>query len=480
MDILRGLLGISVLLLILFLASNNRKAIDWRLVGVALASQIALGALIMYVDEVRSIFDFLSGFFVMVIEFTDEGAALVFGGLLDTQSVGYIFAVKVLPTIIFFSALSAILYYLGILQAIIYVLAWGMSKVMRLTGAESLAAAANVFIGQTEAPLIIKPYLDKMSKSELMCLMVGGMSTIAGGVLAAYIGFLGGDDPVARQEFATHLLTASIMSAPAAILAAKMLYPETSEDINRTITIPREQVGDNLLDAISKGTTDGLRLAVNVGAMLLVFTALMALLNSMVSGTVGELIAWSADSGSFQFFGGNDLPANTVLRWNAEAANWLLMQENNPEVAGKAFDVQGITLNMYIEKSTAGRFTGFNLEYMLGLLLSPIAWLLGTPSEDMVVIGQLLGKKTILNEFVAYADIPKVEHIISEKSKIIVTYALCGFANFASIGIQIGGIGAIAPARRKELSTFGVKALIGGTIACFLTATIAGMLIGGS
>lgn len=435
MDILRGIFGIAVLLGILFIFSANKKRIDWKLVAMALGVQIILGLSILKIDIVRKVFDFISSFFVAVIGFTKAGSDLVFGGMMDTGSVGYIFAVQVLPTIVFFSALSAMLYYLGILQRIIYGMAFLMTKVMRLTGAESLAAAANVFIGQTEAPLIIKPYLERMSKSELLCLMVGGMATIAGGVLAAYIGFLGGEDPVAQQEFATHLLTASIMSAPAAILAAKMLYPEDSEEINQTMEIPKDQIGDNLLDAISRGTTDGLKLAVNVGAMLIVFTALMAMLNSICSSTLGAWISWSGDAG------------------------------------------QTVTLNQYVNELTGGRFAGFNLEYLLGLLMSPIAWILGTPTQDMLIIGQLLGKKTILNEFVAYADIPSVQHLLTEKSKIIATYALCGFANFASIGIQLGGIGAIAPSRRKELSEFGVKALIGGTIACFLTATIAGMMV---
>lgn len=435
MDILRGIFGIAVLLGILFIFSANKKRIDWRLVAVALGSQIVLGVAILKIDFIRKIFDFISRFFIAVIDFTKAGSEVVFGGLMDVNNVGFVFAVQILPTIIFFSALSAILYHLGILQRIIYGMAFVMTKTMRLTGAESLAAAANVFIGQTEAPLIIKPYLERMSKSELLCLMIGGMATIAGGVLAAFIGFLGGDDPVAQQEFATHLLTASIMSAPAAILAAKMLYPEDSEEIHQQMEIPKEQSADNLLDAISLGTTDGLKLAVNVGAMLIVFTALMAMLNSICSSTLGAWISWTGDGG------------------------------------------QIVTLNDYVTELTGGRFSGFNLEYLLGLLMSPIAWVLGTPSQDILIIGQLLGKKTILNEFVAYADIPTVQHLLTEKSKIIATYALCGFANFASIGIQIGGIGAIAPSRRKELSEFGIKALIGGTIACFLTATIAGMLV---
>jgi CNT family concentrative nucleoside transporter len=337
-----------------------------------------------------------------------------------------------------------------------------------------MSAAANIFVGQTEAPLLVKPFLKTMSKSELLCLMVGGMATIAGGVMAAYVGFLGGSDPVARQEFATHLLTASIMSAPAAIMSAKILYPETNEIVNREIIIPKDQIGDNLLDAIARGTADGLKLAVNVGAMLIVFTALMAMLNSIVSGLIGDMIGWNLSSGSFVFYGSNDIPANSSLIWNNETQEWML---TGKDITTKSVEIQHLSLNMYIQKITEGRFTAFNIEYLIGIVMSPIAWLLGTPAQDMLIVGQLLGKKTVLNEFVAYADIPKLQESISVKSKIIATYALCGFANFASIGIQIGGIGALAPERRKELSEFGITALVGGTVACFLTAVIAGMLV---
>ncbi len=536
-DILRGILGITVLIGILYAFSSNRSKIDWKLVLIALSMQIVLGLAILKIPFIRGFFDFFSGFFVNVLDYTKQGSDFMFGDLMNTNSVGYIFAVQVLPTIIFFSALSSILYYYGILQKIIYGLAKIMSKAMRLSGAESMAAAANVFIGQTEAPLIIKPYIDKMTKSEMLCLMVGGMATIAGGVLAAYIGFLGGGDKASQQEFATHLLTASIMSAPAAILAAKMLYPETAEEINTDMTIPSEQIGDNVLEAISNGTTDGLKLAVNVGAMLIVFTALVAMANSICSSTIGQWIGWTADGG-WDFFGAifsdsqdvlvlessvpvkatqliqqvvdtttvllGDNPTGpmpsmeqtaTVMRdsmvydtlsrndlailWNEDSDKWFLYKNDvalDSLVAGSD-KIDRVTLNMYTNQITAGRFSSFNLEYILGVLLSPIAWILGTPSEDILIVGQLLGKKTVINEFVAYADIPKVSGFLTHKSKIIVTYALCGFANFASIGIQIGGIGAIAPDKRKLLAQFGLKALLGGTIACFLTATIAGMLV---
>lgn len=553
-DIIRGIIGITVLIAILYAFSSNRKAIDWKLVGMALGMQVLFGLAILKVDFIRGGFDVISGFFVSVLNFTKQGSDFIFGGLMDISSIGYIFACQVLPTIIFFSALSSILYYLGILQRIIYGLAFIMSKLMRLSGAESMAAAANVFIGQTEAPLIIKPYLSKMTQSEIMCLMVGGMATIAGGVLAAYIGFLGGDDTAAQTEFATHLLTASIMSAPAAILAAKILYPET-EKIDTNLEVPRESIGSNLLEAISNGTTDGLKLAINVGAMLIVFIALVAMLNSICSSTLGAGIGWTVADNGLSFFGDTFLPQqdtlilanqiplpttdtlikvvqNSILttaagtdsivtsiveqsvplqqyttaydtllrssldvRWavigtetltTAAGADsivnvdgWVLFNNNQAvdTLAYASNDLNRISLNMHIQQATAGRFGAFNLEYVLGVIMSPIAWVLGTSSDDILIVGQLLGKKTILNEFVAYGDIPSVSSYISHKSKIIATYALCGFANFASIGIQVGGIGAIAPEKRPILAKFGVKALIGGTIACFLTATIAGMLV---
>ncbi len=436
-DILRALLGVAALLLICFLLSSDRRSIDWRLVGIGMGLQLLLAVLILQAPLVRDIFDYIAGFFVVVLDFSEAGAEFVLGdwpGFVqytdsatgEVIQVGYIFAFKVLPTIIFFSALSSVLYYLGILQLVIKGFAWVMVRTMRLTGAESLAAAANVFIGQTEAPLVVKPYLERMSRSEIMCLMTGGMATIAGGVFAAYVGFLGGADPASRQLFATHLLTASIMSAPAAIVAAKMLFPESQQqDLSgQKLDIPRQDVGNNLLDAISRGTTDGLRLAVNVGAMLLVFTAFVEMLNFILENWIGS---WSG-------------------------------------------------LNAYVKDSTGERFDGFNLEYLLGLLFAPLAWLLGVAAEDTLLVGQLLGLKTTLNEFFAYAALQDLQSEMGHKAVIISTYALCGFANFASIGIQIGGIGAIAPGQRRTLTELGIKALIGGTIACFLTATIAGVL----
>jgi len=428
-DLARGGLGILVLLGICYLLSANRRAVDWKLVGVGTGLQLLLGILILKVPVVNRIFDVFAGFFTTILSFTTAGAEFIFGSLVsDRDTFGYIFAFQVLPTILFFSALTAILYYFGILQKVIYGMAWLMKRTMGLSGPESLAAAANVFIGQTEAPLIIKPYLENFTRSELMCLMTGGMATIAGGVFAAYIGMLGGADEAQQTYFAKHLLTASIMSAPAAIVASKILVPETAEKPIANQMRMSEDAGSNLLDAISKGTTDGLRLAVNVGAMLLVFTALIFMANELLKNYPGE---------------------------------WLGFNER-------------------IRQSTDGRFEGLTFTYLLGLLFAPIAWLLGTPGQDVLLVGQLLGTKTVVNEFVAYADLQKIRSagvLHHPKSVLIATYALCGFSNFASVGIQIGGIGAIAPGQRRTLTELGLLALVGGTVACFLTAAVAGMLI---
>lgn len=428
-NILRGILGMVFLLLVCYLLSSNRKKIDWKLVGTGLALQIIFALLVLKVEFIAQFFDWISDKVVKFLNFSEKGAEFLFGGLVtDMNTFGYIFAFKVLPTIVFFSAFTSLLYYLGILQKIVKVFAWIMSKTMRLSGAESLAAAANIFIGQTEAPLVVKPYLEKMTKSEMLCLMVGGMATIAGGVLAAFIAFLGGDSDAEKVIFAKHLLTASIMSAPAAIIIAKMLYPET-EEVDRKLDISKDKIGTNVLDAISRGTTDGLKLAVNVGAMLLVFTAIMAVLNWITVDWIGG-------------------PTG---------------------------------LNETIAANTNGRYDGLTMQYILGKIFAPIAWIIGVPAEDITVVGQLLGEKTILNEFFAYASLSTLKEagaILNYRSIVIATYALCGFANFASIGIQIGGIGVLAPNQRGTLARFGIKALIGGTVAALLTATIAGMLIG--
>jgi concentrative nucleoside transporter, CNT family len=425
MSVIRGVLGMAFLLVLTFLFSADKKRIDWGLVIKGTLLQVVIAILVLKVPFIEQGFKFVSDGFVTVIEYTDEGTDFLFGqmGIGVVQAPLLTFAIKVLPTIIFFSALMSIFYYLGIVQKVVFVFAWVMKKFMKLSGAESLAAAGNVFLGQTESPLLVKPYLLGMTKSELMCLMTGGMATIAGGVLAAYVFFLGGDDPVERAFFAKHLLTASIISAPAAVVAAKILIPET-EEINKDLTINKEKLGTNLLEAIANGTTDGLKLAVNVGAMLLVFTALMAM-------------------------------GNGILGWIGEATN----------------------LNDVIAAGTPYK-DGLSFQFILGYVGAPIVWMLGVESGDMVLVGELLGQKTILNEFIAYPRLGelKAQGALSEKSVIIATYMLCGFANFASIGIQIGGIGSLVPSRKGLLSKLGMRALLGGTIASLMTAAIVGMM----
>ncbi|MBK6699560.1 MAG: Na+ dependent nucleoside transporter [Saprospiraceae bacterium] len=430
LDSLRGLLGVLVLLIICYAVSEHRKRIDWKLVGTGLLLQFIFALLVLKVPMVKSMFEGIASIFVVFLDFTKEGSRFLFGKeMIDNiPTHGYIFAFQVLPTVLFFSAFTSLMYYLGILQKIVYGIAWVMNRSMRLSGAESLSTAGNIFLGQTESPLLIKPYLAKMTRSEILCVMVGGMATIAGGVLAAYVGFLGGTDPVQQQLYATHLLSASIMSAPAAIVATKMILPEVHpEHINHDIEVSKEKIGANMLEAIANGTSDGLKLAVNVGAMLIVFTALIYMVNYTLQHSLGS------------WFG----------------------------------------LNEYVNTLTAGKYTSFSLQFILGSICAPLAWLLGVPYVDMMYAGQLLGEKTILNEFYAYATMGglKINGLMSERGLIICTYALCGFSNFASIGIQIGGIGALAPNQKSTLAQLGIKALIGGSVACFLTAAIAGLVI---
>lgn len=428
MSVVRGLLGILTLLLIAFLFSTNRKAINWRLVAVGLGLQFIFAGLILKVYYVEKFFDHFSSFFVTLLSFTKAGSAFLFGEIVNVEgSLGYVFAFQILPTIIFFSALTSLLFYLGWLQKLVYVFAWVMKKTMRLSGAESLAAAGNIFIGQTEAPLLIKPYIERMTRSELLCLMSGGMATIAGGVLGAYIVFLGGNDEAVQLFYAKHLLAASIMSAPAAIIVSKILLPET-EKIDEELSISQEKVGRNVLEAISNGTIDGLKLAVNVGGMLLVFIAFIAMFNYLVKDFIGAHLG----------------------------------------------------LNDWAIAFSEGQYDGFTLQFILGYICAPLVWLLGVCKEDMVLVGQLLGEKTVLNEFVAYATLGgmKAQNAFYEQKSIIMsTYILCGFANFASIGIQIGGIGVLAPSRRTHLSELGLRALLGGALACLFTAVIVGMLM---
>jgi len=425
-SLLRGLLGVASLLLIAFSFSRNRKGIDWKLVGKGLGIQIIFAILILKVPFISTGFEFVGKIFAKIISFTQDGTMFLFSsfetGIIESPLMNFV--VMILPTVIFFSALTSLFYYWGVLPRIVYGFAWIMKKIMRLSGPESVAAAGNIFLGQTESPLLVKPYLDKMTMSEMLCLMSGGMATIAGGVLAAYIGFLGGDDPVQQIMFAKHLLAASVMSAPAAIVAAKMLLPE-EEKFETKLEVSKADMGANALEAISKGTTDGLRLAVNVGAMLLVFIGLMSM-------------------------------ANFIL---LKVGDWT-------------------TLNIWIANHTQYDNLSFNM--ILGYIGAPIAWLMGVCKEDMFLVGQLLGEKTVLNEFIGYMSLVEMKSagaFVEQKSIIIATYVLCGFANFASIGIQIGGIGALAPKRRGDLSKLGILALIAGTLASLFTAVIVGMIL---
>lgn len=435
----RGVLGMFSLLLIAFLCSANRKGIDWKIVGLGLAFQLVIAIGVLKVPFVQSIFEFIGKGFVSILGFTQAGSEFLFQGLIsDMDTFGFIFAFQILPTIIFFSALTSLLFYLGVIQKVVKGLAWSLSKVLKISGAESLSVAGNIFLGQTEAPLLIKAYLEKMNKSEVLLVMIGGMATVAGAVLAAYIGFLGGDDETLKLFYAKHLLAASVMAAPGAIVISKILYPQT-EEIVTDIKVSQDKIGSNILDAIANGTTEGLQLAMNVGAMLLVFVAFIA----MINGVLGT-------------FGGFD--GINYLGW------------------------EFTSLNTIIASSTP--FKALCLEFILGYVFAPLMWLIGVAKQDMALMGQLLGIKLAASEFVGYIQLSELKnaanltHLTYNKSIIMATYMLCGFANFASIGIQIGGIGSLAPGQRKTLSEFGIKALIGGTIASLMSATIAGMIIG--
>ncbi len=424
----RGLLGMLSLIVIAYFFSSNKRAINWKTVGIGIFAQLVLAIGVLKVAFVKSLFEFVGGLFVKVLDFTRAGSEFLLGGIMNVDNFGFIFLFQVLPTIIFFSALTSLLFYLGIIQIIVKGLALLLTKILGISGAESLSVAGNIFLGQTEAPLMIKAYLEKMNKSEILLVMVGGMATVAGGVLAAYIGFLGGNDPLLRLEFAKHLLAASVMAAPGAIVVSKILFPQT-EAINTNVEVSKEKIGSNILDAIATGTTEGLKLAANVAAMLLVFIAFIAMINY----TLEWIGTWSG-------------------------------------------------LNEVISSNTP--YSKFSLETILGMLFAPLMWLIGVATDDMMLMGQLLGIKLAASEFVGYIQLAELKnmansiHFTYDKSVIMATYMLCGFANFASIGIQIGGIGSLAPGQRKTLSEFGLKAVIGGSIASLLSATIAGMIIG--
>jgi len=430
MAIIKGIIGILFLLGIAYLLSTHKKAIRWKTILIGLSLQFILAFGVLRVEWVKSFFNVLGGFFTAVLEFTESGSAFLFGNLINVSepAIGYVFAFQILPTIVFFSALTSILYYLGVVQKIVSGLAWLLTKTLKISGAESLSVAGNIFLGQTEAPLLIKAYLAKMNRSEVMLVMTGGMATVAGGVLASYVGFLGGTDPELRLSFARHLIAASVMAAPGAIIIAKLMVPQT-EPIDEKIEVSDTEVGSNALDALSNGTTEGLKLALNVGAMLLVFIAFIAMINGILTG-IGDLT------------GMND---------------WIAANSS---------------------------YTELSLESILGTIFAPLMYIIGVASEDLNLMGQLLGIKLVASEFVAYTQLAELKnmaaavHLTYDKSVLMATYMLCGFANFASIGIQIGGIGTIAPSQKKTLSELGFKALIAGSLASLLSATIAGMILG--
>ncbi|MBL8256531.1 MAG: NupC/NupG family nucleoside CNT transporter [Pseudoxanthomonas mexicana] len=418
-----GLFGLAVLIGIVWLFSNNRKAIDWKLVATGITLQIAFAALVLLVPGGREVFDWLGHGFVKILSFVNAGSNFIFGGLMNIETYGFIFAFQVLPTIIFFAALMGVLYHLGVMQFVVRIMALAITKVMKVSGAETTSVCASVFIGQTEAPLTVRPYIPRMTESELITMMIGGMAHIAGGVLAAYVGMLGGGDPEQQAFYAKHLLAASIMAAPATLVVAKLLIPETGTPLTRgTVKMEVEKTSSNIIDAAAGGAGDGLRLALNIGAMLLAFIALIALLN------------WP-------------------LTWIGE-------------VTGLA--------------AAIGKPT--DLSTIFGYLLAPIAWVIGVPWQDATTVGSLIGQKVVINEFVAYLQLADIVNgkvagvALSDEGKLIATYALCGFANFSSIAIQIGGIGGLAPERRSDLARFGLRAVLGGTIATLMTATIAGVL----
>ena len=424
----RGISGIFILLLFAYLLSNNKNKIQWKTVFIGLSLQILIAISVLKISIIKTLFETIGVFFVKLLEYTGSGIEMLFGELADTSKYGFIFVFQALPIIIFFSALTSILYYFNIIQKIVKFLAMVLTKLLNISGSESLSVAGNIFLGQTEAPLLIKGYLNKMNRSEMFLVMVGGMATVAGSVLGAYIGFLGGDDPVLKLEFAKSLLAASVMAAPGAIVISKIIYPQT-EKIVSEIDVSNVSIGDNFLSSISAGTSEGIKMAVNVGAMLLVFLALIAMINGGLSG-VGNL------------FG----------------------------------------INSWIENNTI--YDSFSIEFLLGYLFAPLMWLIGVAKEDITIMGQLLGIKLVASEFVGYTQLIDLKNINSnihftyQKSVIMATYILCGFANFASIGIQIGGIGIIAPKRRKMLTQLGLKAMIAGTIVSLISASIAGIIIG--
>ena len=412
-----GMFGLAVLISFAYTVSSNKKSIDWKQIAAGVGLQIVFAIIVILVPGGREFFDFISRIFVKIIDFAMSGAVFIFGDLAKASEFGFIFAFQVLPTIIFLASLMAVLYHIGLMQKIVQGMAWVMLKVLRVSGSESLSVAANVFIGQTEAPLVVRPYIAKMTESELFTMMVGGMATIAGAVLAAYIAMLGGADEAQRLFYARHLLAASVMAAPATIVIAKLLRPEVEESLTKgTVHLEVEKTSTNVIEAAASGAADGVKLALNVGGMLLAFIALISMVNFPLAW-IGQVTGLEA-------------------------------------VVGQPL----------------------SLSIILGYLLSPLAWIIGIPWSEAVLVGGLIGEKIVINEFVAYMHLGEIKQTLSEHSVLISTYALCGFANFSSIAIQLGGIGGLAPNRRPDIARLGLRAVLGGTLATMMTATIAGVL----
>jgi CNT family concentrative nucleoside transporter len=424
--ILRGVIGIIFIIGVCILLSENRKKISWRIVITGMLAQFILGVGVVYIPFFYKTFEFIGKIFIEILNFSKNGAHFVFGELADSNKFGFIFAFQILPVIIFFGALTGALYYYGIIQRIVKIFAFLLQRLLNLTGAESIATSANMFLGQSESPLLVKPYLNNMSRSEIFLIMCAGMSMLAGSVLAAYIGFLGGQNPAEQLFFAKHLIAASIMAAPGAIVVSKIIVPQT-EIIIKDFNFDKSYKSGNVLNAISNGTSDGLKLAVNVAAMLVVFIGLISLFNFCVQ-KIGD---WT-------------------------------------------------TLNNYISASTMGKYHTLSLQLILGYIFSPVMWLTGICSQDIMLAGRLLGEKMILTEFIGYlslADLKTTGAFFQEKSVILSTYFLSGFANFASIGIQIACIGTLAPSRKLLVSRLGIKAMIAGTLVSLLSACFIGILI---
>lgn len=428
-----GILGLLFFVIISFFLSERRRNVSWRLVGWGLILQIALALAVLGIPALgiegplRMFFDLANQAILGLLNFSEEGSRFIFGNLVDIEKSGFIFAFRVLPSIIFMAALMAVLYQLGIMQKIVNTIAWVMQRFMGISGAESLSTAANIFVGQTEAPLLIKPYVGSLTRSELFTVMVGGMASVAGGVMAAYVGLLRDRIP----DIAGHLLTASVMSAPAALVVAKIMIPETERPVTlgNSPQAGQDPLDRNIIEAAARGAHEGLYLSLNVAAMLLAFIALISMVNTLCV----HLGHWI----SFESWGKTWVPEHVLN--------------------GKSLEL--------------------SFELILGWIFSPMAWLMGIPWHEAGAAGSLLGEKLVFNEFVAYLHLSQISEHLSERSMIILSYALCGFANFSSIAVQIAGIGGMAPERKSELAELGIRSIIGGSFAAFMTATIAGILI---